>query len=59
VWKTIIEKARESRGSVFVPLKSDKEGKYTKLEDFAGKDELLYQSCGANLLDKTPEICNW
>ena len=57
VWKTIISKARKSRGRVFFPIKDNAKG-YKKASDFASDDELA-ANCGANLLDKTPEICNW
>jgi len=58
VWKTIIRKARNSRGRVYFPIKENKMG-FKTVADFKGDDEALAANSGANLLDKTPEICNW
>lgn len=55
VWAKIIEKARNSRGKVFLPVARDKMPAGGKFAN----DTALAAVAGANLLDKTPEICNW
>lgn len=58
VWAKIIEKARNSRGKVYFPVSKEKAQGKKSVKDFASDAELAAAS-GANLLDKTPEICNW
>ena len=57
-WATIIKKARESRGRIFFPIKGVLAP--GEVRDFNGmSDAELAGVCGANLLERTPEISNW
>jgi len=51
VWKTLIEKARASCGTLTFPL--------SKPQSEISSDEELFKCAGSNLLAKTPEIANW
>jgi len=51
VWKSLIEKARNSCGTLTFPL--------SKPQNEISSDEELFKCAGSNLLTKTPEIANW
>lgn len=57
IWKNLLAKARNSRGTLTFPVTYDPNMTSKTAQDMT--DDELAAIAGANLLDQTPEIANW